>query len=185
MSLRAFRSRAVPGAVLVALAACAKSAPAPAPPAPEPVPAPAAPAALAAVLAPARVAGMYRLTTEVARGGPNQGRQAAARPTPLRLLAGAAPNPDPMAGHQGTQYAATGIVPGYVRAPRARNAPAASWWPAPGDSVIVHMVGERGNRLQLRGALSGGAIRGDIWLTSAETGTTYQLGTFVAERDRR
>jgi hypothetical protein len=80
-----------------------------------------------------------------------------------------------------TQLAATINLPGYTRAPRGRTGQAAVWWPLPGDSIIVHFQPpqSRGS-IDMRGALQGDTLSGDVWYTSQETGNAFQMGTFRA-----
>lgn len=169
-------------AVLLA-AACAK--PAAPPPAPEPVPAPEPEAAVLAPdpNAPARVralAGRYTLRTDLPR---RQVRGRAANPaTPLRLTAALAGSPDVLAG-MSQQWVATVAIPGYGGVAQGRER--AWWWPAAGDSVVLHIILPQGSRMQLRGAVRRGVIRGDVWVQSAQAaGSSYQLGTFTATRTR-
>lgn len=172
-------------ALLVAASGCAKPA---VPPAPAPIPNEAPPAA-AATPAVRGVAGTYRLRADVARGnrGNTSGRRRAPpnRETTLLLGAGAARNPDDMAG-VAAQYAATVSIPGYANPGQGRRGggSTASWWPLAGDSVVIRVVGQRGNRLELRGAVRGTEISGDVWVLSIETGNTFQLGTFTAVKSR-
>jgi len=84
-----------------------------------------------------------------------------------------------------TQYNATVTMPGYTRAPRGRSGQAAAWWPGTLDSVVVQFTGQQGNHIQLRGAMSGNRMSGEIWYLSAGTGSSFQLGTFSAARVRR
>ena len=162
-------------------------------PAPEPVPAP-APAAPAAVapttpLAPARAAGLYDLQVQIqGRAGqaaparrPARGR-AAAGPT-LQLQATTAAALEPTAPSL-TQFSAAIALPGYSMAPRGRTTQVAAWWPAGGDSVVVYWVTPRNAAISLRGALRGDTLSGDVWYTSVESGTEFQLGRFTAVRRR-
>ena len=71
-------------------------------------------------------------------------------------------------------------------APRGRPGQAAVWWPLPGDTVVVHFLPPRAQGvMELRGALKGDTLSGDIWYTSLETNSSYQMGTFRAVRRRR
>jgi hypothetical protein len=163
-------------AAAVAIAACAKPAP-PAAPAPEP------PVAELGRAPDVRaVAGRYALTTETQRGTPGRRSTRPGRgQTPLRLDTVAAVNAEAVAG-VARQYLATVTVPGYSAG--SRGVPRSSWYPIAGDSVVIQAVGAQGNRIQLRGALASGVIRGEVWITTASSGSTYQIGTFTATRTR-
>lgn len=164
------------------LAACSNPPPPPVIPAPEPEAPPPA-AAPSRILAARAVAGNYRLRTDIQRANRAGRASPAARETPLRLLATRARTPDGMAGVE-EQFGASLTIPGYTSGGRG-TAQGASWWPVPGDSVVVMFTGQRGNRIQLRGAVDGTQIRGEVWFVSIETGNTFQLGSFTAEKQRR
>jgi len=180
------RLRAVAAALVLAILSCSHPQPAP-----EPVPEPArALTAAVAPLAPARAAGLYDLQVQI-QGRTQQaapprraarGRAAATGPT-LQLLATTAAALEPTAPSM-TQFAAAVALPGYSMAPRGRTTQAAAWWPAGGDSVTVYWVTPRGVALSLRGALRGDTLSGDVWYTSMESGTEFQLGRFTAVRRR-
>jgi hypothetical protein len=176
------------GVVLAAelLAACSHGPP---PPSPPPAP-PAAP-----TVAPHVATGTYDVTTTLKRTQPPPLQRAArsrrpARPAPeatpsLELIFRPLAAPDATA-QSSTQLAATVNIPGYTRAPRGRTGQAAAWWPLPGDSVIVHFQPPQpGGVMDLRGALKGDTLSGEIWYTSLETGTAFQMGTFTAVKRRR
>ena len=176
-------------AALLMLSALSCSHP---PAVPEPVPEPAA--APAAPLVPVRAAGLYDLQVQI------QGRtQPAAPATPprrpvrgrttappgptLQLLATAAAALEATAPST-TQFAAAVALPGYTMPPRGRTTQAASWWPTGGDSVMVYWVTPRRAAMALRGALRADTLSGDVWYTSLESGTEFQLGRFTAVRRR-
>jgi len=166
----------------VLTAACSHAPPPPAPAAP-----PAAP-----TVAPGAASGTYDLTTTLtsrqpARPARQRGR---ARPAPaaapmLELAYRAVAAPDATATSS-TQLLATINLPGYTSAPRGRRGQAAVWWPAPGDSVIVHFQPPQGSGIvDLRGALRGDTLSGDVWYTSVGTGASFQMGTFKAVKRKR
>lgn len=180
-------------AVVLVVTACSRPQPAPAP-----APAPDTAAAVATprlAVAPARVAGIYNLQAiiqgrtipaPVAPLPPRRGRARplAAPPTAtLQLSATPVAAPDPTASST-TQLAGTVALPGYTMAPRGRTVQAATWWPAGGDSVVVHWVTPRNAALALRGTVRGDTLSGDIWYTSLDSGAEFQLGTFTAVRRR-
>lgn len=153
------------------------------PPAPPPAP-PAAP-----VVAPHTATGTYDLTATLPGRQPPRPRgraRPAPAPTPTLELA-----PRPLAAldataPSGTQLSATISLPGYTRAPRGRTGQAASWWPLPGDSVIVHFQPPQSTgTIDLRGALKGDTLSGDVWYTSLQTGAAFQMGTFRAVKRKR
>ncbi len=84
------------------------------------------------------------------------------------------------------QYAATVMVPGYTRPIRRGRAQSAAWWPIAGDSIVVQFTQGQQSRgeVQLRGALHVGAISGEVWYVSNETGSSFQLGTFQGTKSR-
>ncbi len=138
--------------------------------------------------------GTWRIQTDIAPGnpGPNRNAPSRGRQGTMQLTAGVSSAPDGFAAIA-TQYVASANLPGYAvpaatgrgRGRRTPSSPVTptTWWPAHGDSVIVHIVGARGNRIQLRGRLSGGGtIRGEVWLMSLETGNAFQLGNFTATK---
>jgi hypothetical protein len=90
-----------------------------------------------------------------------------------------------MGAPAGPQYGARIAMPGYsARAPRGQTGQAANWWPVLGDSVVVQFSQGTRSQIQLRGRLQGNAIRGEIWFLSLESGSTFQLGTFSATKQR-
>lgn len=169
------------GALAVCLlAGCAHS--------PEMAPVPAAVPA-APTVAPHAAAGIYDLSTTLARTQPSRRTGRAARPEPgasLQLAYQALAAPDATAPSS-TQLAATVNIPGYTRAPRGRPGQAASWWPLPGDSVVVHFLPpqQHTGTIDLRGMLKGDTLWGEIWLTSLQTGNASQMGTFMAVKRRK
>lgn len=166
------------------VAACAHGPP------PPPVP-PARP-----TVAPHAATGVYDLTTTLPRSQPAQpargararGRQArpAPDPTPTLELAFRPLAALDATAMSNTQLSATINLPGYTRAPRGRSGQAAAWWPLPGDSVIVHFQPpqQRSGTIELRGALKGETLEGDIWYTSLATGNSFQMGSFRAVKRR-
>jgi len=185
MMMSESRIRHPGSAALAALlvAACAHAPPQP----------PAAPPA-APVVAPHAATGTYELTTTLPSRQPPQAsrprgrtRQAPA-PAPasaLELVYRPVAAPDATAASS-TQLAATISLPGYTRAPRGRTGQAAVWWPLPGDSVIVHFQPPQGTGLvDLRGALRGDTLSGDVWYTSPGTGASFQMGTFRAIKRKK
>jgi len=181
------RSAAAAVPIVLAVLSCSRPQPAPAP-VPEPAPAPAA--APGAPLAPARAAGLYDLQVQIQGRTqpatpprrPARGRAAAAGPT-LQLLATTAAALEPTAPSM-TQFTAAVALPGYSMPARGRTTQAASWWPTGGDSVMVYWVTPRSAAIALRGALRGDTLSGDVWYTSMESGTEFQLGRFTAVRRR-
>jgi hypothetical protein len=189
MAARRFRARGWAVLVIGLLAGCARNNPEPAAVAPAPPPA-------APTVAPHAASGNYNLTTTLKRTQPAPTPQRTAR---SRRAARPAPEPTPSlqldyqplaapdaTAASSTQLAATVSVPGYTEAPRGRPGQAASWWPVPGDSVIVHWQTPRpGGAIDLRGALKGDTLSGEIWYTSLETGSAFQLGSFTAVKRKR
>ncbi len=156
------------------------------PPPPQPPPPVAAPPSTT-LLTPTRVAGSYRLRADIQRQGQRQGQRRAqgrAGETPLRLENAPVAAPDP-AIPSAVQFGASVSLAGYTRAPRGRNAQAAAWYPVAGDSLVIQFStqAQPGAQIQLRGVHVGQGLRGEIWLVSA-SGNTFQLGTFVATRQR-
>ncbi len=165
-----------------ALAACSRPAPVPV----TPVLGPTGP-----TVAPHVATGMYDLTTTLRRAQPapppRRGRQRVVVDTTatLQLQYQQLAAPDPTAPAP-TQLSAVLKIPGYTQAPRGRTGQAAVWWPLPGDSVIVHFTPPRAKGvMDLRGAFAADTLSGDIWFTSTETGSSYQVGTFRAVKRRR
>lgn len=128
-----------------------------------------------------------RVTIEGRQGaeaGQRGQRRGAARSDAAQLRLDATPTAAPEGGGPGSQFNAGVQLPGYTRAPRGRSAQAATWWPIPGDSVVVQFTTPRRQVLQLRGALRAREISGDIWFVSG-SGASLQLGTFTAARQGR
>ena len=138
----------------------------------------------AALVAPAAVAGAYQLRVEIQSGNRPQPRNPRAVQPSMTLLRTVA-SANQMGGPT-QQFNATITIPGYTRPPRRGTAQAATWWQLGGDSVVVQFTqGEQSRgEMQLRGALRGSAIRGEIWYLSNETGSTFQLGTFSGTKRR-
>lgn len=165
---------------------CASKVSQPAAPPPEPVTATPAPGSFA----PGAAAGTYQLRTAIQgrtdRSGQRQGqrrRAATEQATTLRLDGTPLAAPDPDAASP-TQFTATIAIPGYTQAPRGRSGQAASWWPIPGDSLVIQFRSRNEASIQLRGELRGREIRGEVWFVSIRSGATFQLGTFSATRSR-
>ncbi len=179
MTVRALRSAAL--ATAITLAACAHPAPPPAP-----VLGPTGP-----TVRPHSATGTYDLATTLRRAQPapppRRGRNVrtvADTTALLQLQYQQLAAPDPEASSS-TQLAAVIRIPGYTEAPRGRAGQAAIWWPLPGDSVVVHFQPARAKGvMELRGAMQGNTISGDIWFTSSETGSSYQVGLFTAVKKR-
>jgi hypothetical protein len=171
-------SRSVALAVLVA-AACSHAPPPPVPPA-------------APVVAPHAATGAYDLTTTLPTHQPFQTSRSRGRSRPvpvaeptLELVYRPVAAPDATAA-SGTQLSATINLPGYTRSPRGRTGQAAVWWPLPGDSVIVHFQPPQTTGLvDLRGALRGDTLSGDVWYTSLGTGASFQMGKFMAVKRKK
>jgi hypothetical protein len=83
-----------------------------------------------------------------------------------------------------SQFNATIALAGYTRPPRGRRVQAAAWWPVPGDSIVVQFAFQNTDQIQLRGALQGTQIQGEVWYLSLTTGATFQMGTFTATKGR-
>jgi hypothetical protein len=152
---------------------------------PESAPAPAAdespaPVPIGASLTPGAASGAWRLNAAVQssrRGGTRRSQgsiQLSATPT-AAPLPGSAP---------ATQFNATVALSGYTTAPRGRTGQAGAWWPIGGDSVVVEFASANSGEIQLRGALRGRTIQGEIWFLSGATGATFQMGTFTATKGR-
>lgn len=170
------------GALAVLFVAACAHAPPPPPPAP-----PAAP-----VVAPHAATGTYDLTTTLPSRQPPQASRPRGRTRPapgstpmLELAYRPLAAPDATAASS-TQLSATISLPGYTRAPRGRAGQAAVWWPLPGDSVIVHFQPPQGSgTIDLRGALQGDTLAGDVRYTSLGTGAAFQMGKFKAIKRRK
>ena len=171
------------GALLLALAAmatsaCSKKEVIPVQPAGDPTP----PAAR--VVRPTAASGVYRLATVITSRS-SQRQQPTGRRASSNMTLSSESAAVPAAGApSGTQYNANIAIPGYTRPPRGRSSQAAAWWPAAGDSVVVQFSQGTGGDIQLRGALKGASIAGEIWYVSAESGSSFQLGTFTATKTR-
>lgn len=165
-------------AVAAVAVACSKKETIPVQPAGDPTP------AERRVLRPAAVSGVYRLAPVIeSRSRPPQ--QSSGRTPPANMQLSSESAAVPAAGApSGAQYNATISLPGYTRAPRGRTGQSAAWWPSPGDSVVVQFSQGTRGEIQLRGAVTGTTIRGEIWYVSGESGSTFQLGTFTATKTR-
>jgi hypothetical protein len=191
MSVRKDRSfRLMAATALAAAVACSHPAPASAP-APEEAP----PPALHAAPPPNAVAGTFALQAVI------QGRSIPAPPSApprrpprgrpvtvplaavLQLTPTPAAAPDPSATSS-TQLRAEVSLPGYTMPPRGRTTQAAAWWPGGGDSVTVRWVTPRNAAVSLRGILRGDTLSGDVWYTLLDSGSEFQLGTWIAVRRR-
>ncbi|MGD0483094.1 MAG: hypothetical protein ABSB58_00415 [Gemmatimonadales bacterium] len=181
--------RMMAAAALATAVACSHPAPASAP-APEVAPPPAAPAAPP----PNAVAGTFALQA-VIQGRtipapppqprrPSRGRTVTAPlAAVLQLTPTPAAAPDPSAPSS-TQLRAEVSLPGYTMPPRGRTTQAAAWWPGRGDSVTVRWVTPRNAAVSLRGTLRGDTLSGDVWYTLLDSGSEFQLGTWIAVRRR-
>ena len=165
------------------LAGCAHRPPEPTSTAPSVNPA-------APVVEPHHASGSYIITTDLKATQPTtppaRSRGRARRPPPATLRLAFQPTAAPDAtATSSTQLSATINLPGYTRAPPGRAGQTAVWWPLPGDSVIVHFATPRGDgQMDLRGALQGDTLSGEIWYTSSTTGNVFQMGTFKAVRQK-
>lgn len=134
-------------------------------------------------MVPASALGAWRLQVTIESGNRpaprnRRGPQAAMTLTSTR-------SETAMMGGPPTQFQATITVPGYSRpARRGRATQNASWWPLPGDSIVVQFShgSDAGGEVQLRGQLRNGSVRGEMWYLSTGTGSTYQLGTFSGSK---
>jgi len=130
------------------------------------------------------VTGTWRLRTEIQTG--NRPAPRARRPavSQIVLTSEAATTPG-MGAPPGAQRNARVAMPGYsARAPRGQTGQAGTWWPIPGDSVVVQFSQGRRGQIQLRGKLDDGALQGEVWYLSIESGATFQMGTFSANKQR-
>jgi len=166
---------------LALLAACS-SRPDPVIDEPFPVPTDTTPPTMSSRISPRAVVGTYQ--GDVALSNAARGRSGRTRTTRTQIRLESAATAVPAEGASGTQYNATVILPGYTRAPRGRSGQSAAWWPGPLDSVVVQFTGQQGAQIQMRGALHGSRITGEIWYTSLETGSSFQLGTFSTTKVR-
>ena len=164
------------------LVGCSHPAPQTAP-VPEPVPVPVV--TPAPMLAPATAAGAYQLHVEIQSGNRPPARNRRDVQPSMTLLR--SPATTRTMGGPETQLGATITIPGYTRPVRRGQAQPAAWWPAGGDSLVVQFAQGQQSRgeVQLRGALHGASVQGEIWYVSSETGNTFQLGTFSATKSAR
>ncbi|MFI5206609.1 MAG: hypothetical protein ACHQX4_01205 [Gemmatimonadales bacterium] len=140
-----------------------------------------APAPIATSLTPSAASGAWRMNAAVQssrRGGSVRRSQGSLQ---LSATAIAAPLPG---SAPGTQFNATVMLSGYTVAPRGRAGQAGAWWPIGGDSVVVEFASANSGEIQLRGALRGRTMQGEIWFLSGATGATFQMGTFTATKSR-
>ncbi|MFI5280933.1 MAG: hypothetical protein ACHQU1_10575 [Gemmatimonadales bacterium] len=101
------------------------------------------------------------------------------------LQLSATPTAAPLPGSgSGTQFNATVALSGYTVAPRGRTGQAGAWWPIGGDSVVVEFASANSGEIQLRGAMRGRTIQGEVWFLSGSSGATFQMGTFTANKSR-
>jgi len=162
-------ARAALVGALAVVASCHKTPPpAPAEPAPPPGP----------MVATTTAAGTYHLRATLQRRSATA--HGAPAETPLTLSH--TPSAAPAQGAPGTSYNATISLPGYTHPPPGRTTQAASWWPIAGDSVVVQFTYQHSDLVQLRGHLAGRALHGEVWFYGGEAGTSYQLGTFTAQK---
>jgi hypothetical protein len=137
-----------------------------------------APVAIATSLTPSAASGNWRVNASVqsrARAGVRRTQGT------LQLSATATAAPLPGSG-PGTQFNATVALSGYSAAPRGRSGQAGAWWPIGGDSVVVEFASANAGEIQLRGAMRGRTIQGEVWFLSGATGATFQMGTFTASK---
>jgi hypothetical protein len=136
---------------------------------------------------PGAVAGQYTLRANLERQSATAQRQRRGRGQPpttvLRLESTPTAAPDAATG-SATQFNASIALPGYTRAPRGRSGQAAIWWPLGGDSLVVQFLSPQGATIQLRAAVQGTNLSGEIWYQSRQSGSSLQLGTFTARRAR-
>lgn len=167
---------------LFAVAGCSHPAPAPAPP--PAVMEPASPPPATGMVRPSAAAGTWRLRTEIQSGNTPPPRTSTTPVSSIVITATPATTPA-MGAPAGAQFNARVAMPGYsARAPRGQTGQAATWWPIPGDSVVVQFSQGTRGQMQLRGRLHGGAIQGEIWYLSLESGATFQMGTWSAAKQR-
>ncbi len=144
----------------------------------------------APVVEPHHASGSYFLTTDLRTSQPTpegRSRGRARRPpvATLRLAFQPTAAPDATATSN-VQLSAIVNLPGYTRAPPGRTGQTAVWWPLPGDSVIVHFATPRGDgEMDLRGALQGDTLSGEIWYTSSTTGNVFQMGKFRGVKQKQ
>ncbi len=157
-------------------------------PRPEAAPAPAVqPSAppTTLMMVPAAAIGTWRLQVDIQSGNRPPQRT---RRDPQASMTLTSLHADAMfAGGPSSQYGATITVPGYSRpARRGRAGQAASWWPIAGDSIVVQFTQGQQSRgdIQLRGALHGTSLRGEVWYSAGETGSVFQLGVFSGTKTR-
>lgn len=172
------KARRFGAAALLLLAACSRNTP------PELVDA--APPPPPTTTTPNSVSGAYRLRIEIQSGNrPPAQQRNPRRAAPATMVLESQAAAVPVAGApSGAQFNATVQVPGYTRAPRGRTGQAAAWWPLGADSVVVQFSQGARGEIQLRGSLRGSALSGEIWYLSAETGSSFQLGTFSGTKVR-
>jgi hypothetical protein len=164
---------------MLAFAACSHPAPEPAPaPAPAPPAETPAPPAIAPTLTTGAASGSYRMNAHIQ--GSRRGSRSAQNG--MFQLSGQ-PAAAMMMGGPGAQFGAVVALPGYTRAPRGRSGQVAAWWPIGGDSIVVQFA-TNDAQVQLRGALQGGRVQGEVWFLSLESGSTFQMGTFTAIKGR-
>ena len=138
------------------------------------------PPPIATSLTPSAASGNWRMNATVQssrRGGVRRSQGS------LQLSATATAAPLPGSG-PGAQFNATVALSGYTTAPRGRAGQAGAWWPIGGDSVVVEFASANSGEIQLRGALRGRTMQGEIWFLSGATGATFQMGTFTATKSR-
>ena len=175
--MRRLTARLFAVSLLSAIAACSHSAPeTAATPVDEPAPTP-----VGMAVSPTAMAGSYRISAQIqsSRGGTARSTQTGSMQ--LAQTATAAPL---SSSNSGTQLNATISLQGYTRAPRGRSGQAGAWWPIGGDSVVVGFAAQGAAEIQLRGAIHGRTIQGDVWYFSSGSGATFQMGTFTATKGR-
>jgi hypothetical protein len=137
-----------------------------------------APVAIATSLTPSAASGTWRVNASVQSRGRGGVRRAQGS---LQLSATSTAAPLPGSG-PATQFNATVALSGYSAAPRGRTGQAGAWWPIGGDSVVVEFASANAGEIQLRGAMRGRTIQGEVWFLSGATGATFQMGTFTASK---
>jgi hypothetical protein len=139
-----------------------------------------APAPIATSLTPGAASGTYRINATM-----RSARSSGVRRSQGSILLSGTQTAAPLPGDApATQFNATISLTGYTVAPRGRSGQAGAWWPIGGDSVVVEFLSANAGQIQLRGAVSGRTIQGEVWFLSGATGATFQMGTFTATKGR-
>jgi hypothetical protein len=167
------------------VAACGSKTPIQSAPEPASVPAPAPAAPAATVIAPTTLTGTWSLNVAIQSG--NRPPQRTRRDPQASMTLTTRRAATAMQGGPAQQYEATITLPGYSRpARRGRAGQAAAWWLIPGDSMVVQFTQGQQSRgeVQLRAALQGTAMRGEVWYVALASGSNFQLGTFSGTKNR-